>query len=170
MLFNAIDGYTLDESIWSHLGLKIPKKKIGSKGKFSDAVGAQGCFLSHYTLWNLCVELNEPIIVLEDDATVLGPIPSIVTDQDLIKLHDPRACHYNKKLGSWAAGAFAYWISPAGAKKLINFSISDRPGHVDKLIGSKILNWDYLTPPIVELGPRRGSSTNPEKYPYPLHG
>ncbi|MDH2997829.1 hypothetical protein A1D22_00570 [Pasteurellaceae bacterium LFhippo2] len=29
-----------------------------------------GCFASHYLLWEKCVELNQPIIVLEDDSII----------------------------------------------------------------------------------------------------
>ncbi|WP_104713491.1 glycosyltransferase family 25 protein [Helicobacter cetorum] len=29
-----------------------------------------GCFLSHYFLWKKCLELNEPIIILEDDVAL----------------------------------------------------------------------------------------------------
>lgn len=30
--------------------------------------GELGCFASHYLLWEKCLELNEPIVVIEDDA------------------------------------------------------------------------------------------------------
>ena len=30
--------------------------------------GEVGCFLSHWRLWEKCIELNEPILILEDDA------------------------------------------------------------------------------------------------------
>lgn len=29
--------------------------------------GEKGCYASHYLLWKKCVELNEPILILEDD-------------------------------------------------------------------------------------------------------
>jgi glycosyl transferase family 25 len=163
---NAVNGYTLTESDWQTFGFQIPKKSTKKINKIGNLPGAQGCFLSHYKLWQRCVEFNQPIVVLEDDALVLGPMPEIVTDKDLIKLHDPRHMHQHKKLGSWAPGAFAYWLTPQGAKKLIEFSNNSGVGHADKLIGSKILNWDYLNPHIVKLGPRIGSSTNPNRYPY----
>jgi GR25 family glycosyltransferase involved in LPS biosynthesis len=163
---DAVNGYTLTEYDWKNFGFLVPKQSTKKLGKFGNLPGAQGCFLSHYGLWQRCVDLDEPIIVLEDDAQVLGPMLAINTDKDLIKLHDPRQMHEHEKLGSWAPGAFAYWLTPQGAKKLIEFSKNDGPGHADKVIGSKILNWDYLTPHIVKLGPRIGSSTNPNRYPY----
>lgn len=34
------------------------------------AKGELGCYASHYLLWQKCVELNEPILVLEDDLVI----------------------------------------------------------------------------------------------------
>lgn len=44
------------------------RQYIGEKdiGKLSRP-GVIGCFYSHYTLWQKCVELNEPIMIFEDD-------------------------------------------------------------------------------------------------------
>jgi hypothetical protein len=165
-IFHAINGYNLQKSDWEIHGFTPPVISNRGKEKFGDLPGAQGCFFSHYRLWQQCVMLGEPIIVLEDDAEVLCPMPEIVTNKDLIKLHDPKHMHQHKKLGSWAPGAFAYWLTPQGATKLIDFSKNNGPGHADKLIGSNVLDWDYLNPHIVKLGPRKGSSTNPNKYPY----
>ena len=163
---DAVNGYTLTEHDWKNFGFSVPRPSTKKINKIGNLPGAQGCFLSHYKLWQRCVGFDQPIVVLEDDAQVLSPIPEIVTDKDLIKLHDPRPPHEHKKLGVWTPGAFAYWLTPQGAKKLIEFSNNNGVGHADKLIGSKVLNWDYLNPHIVKLGPRIGSSTNPNRYPY----
>ena len=40
-----------------------------------DNVGA--CFASHYLLWKKCVELNEPILILEHDALFIDNIPDV---------------------------------------------------------------------------------------------
>jgi hypothetical protein len=48
----------------------------------------------------------------------------------------------------------------------VEFAKQNGPMLADKIIVSSVLNWGYLTPPIVKLGPRIGSSTQPEKYPY----
>jgi hypothetical protein len=164
-LFDAINGYTLDQSIWRDQGLAYPQKSKNNKKGIGDLPGAQGCFLSHYTLWNCCIELNQPIIVLEDDAEIIAPLNHIVTEFDLLKLHRPRAPGQTK-LGDWSTGAFAYWINPVGAKKLVNFSKQNGPVLADKIIASNVINWNYLTPPVAKLGSRIGSSTQPEKYPY----
>ena len=164
-IFDAIDGYKLNKHVWKEHKLLYPKQSKNEKKKIGDLPGAQGCFLSHYILWNCCIELNQPIVVLEDDAEIIAPLNEITTTFDLLKLHKPRA-DGQSKLGHWSTGAFAYWISPAGAKKLVEFSKQNGPMLADKIIVSTVINWSYLTPPIVKLGPRLGSSTQPEKYPY----
>jgi len=165
-VFSAINGHSLTELDWSKHGLLQPSKsKKEEKKSIGDLPGAQGCFLSHYMLWNTCILYNQPIVILEDDAIVLAPMSHIDSELDLIKLHAPRRAGQSK-LGHWAPGAFAYWLSPAGAQKLVEFSKKNGPILADKLIVSSVLNWGYLDTPIVKLGNRIGSSTQPEKYPY----
>ena len=161
-IFNAINGFAIQSSDWTSLGLPVPKEK---PKKFGGQPGAQGCFLSHYLLWQKCVNLDEPIVVLEDDAEVIAPLLEFTTNQDLVKLHAPTKINSHPALGTWGTGAFAYWLSPAGARKLIDFSKANGARFADKAIGSNIVNWSHLPTPIVRLGPRIGSSTNPEKYP-----
>lgn len=42
--------------------------------------GEIGCFISHYELWLKCIELHEPIIILEHDAYMKQPLPINVLD------------------------------------------------------------------------------------------
>ena len=165
-IFSAINGYQITDSDWENFGLSQPKKsKNKAKKSIGDLPGAQGCFLSHYKLWNTCIAIDQPIVILEDDAIAISPLNHINLDYDLVKLHAPRASGQSK-LGHWSTGAFAYWLSPAGAKKLVEFSKQNGPMLADKIIVSSILNWGYLDSPIIELGKRIGSSTQPDKYPY----
>ena len=67
IFFNAINAQAKE-----HLNFKQYSKikSILFRGKeLSD--GERACFASHYTLWQKCVESNEPIIVLEDDVEIL---------------------------------------------------------------------------------------------------
>lgn len=59
--FDAIDGETY-----------IPGKetKIINYNSLGYSKAAIGCAMSHLSLWNKCIELNEPIIIMEDDAFV----------------------------------------------------------------------------------------------------
>ena len=103
------------------------------------------CFLSHYMLWKRCVDQNQPIIVLEQDAIFIKPFDSTAfeeTQYDIISLNDPRGATrkaqlYHDKLQQGAQtiqrvptiddlmvpqglpGNSAYIIKPNGASKMI---------------------------------------------------
>ena len=81
--------------------------------------GVQGCFLSHWKLWNLCITTNEPIGIFEHDIEFLGPCPDVEVT-NILKLEGflkkkPRPA------GEWYEGARAYILHPSGAKLLINW-------------------------------------------------
>ena len=78
--FNANNPYLEYETFKAVEGYKVGYEKLLSQGFDTDhnwidpilktplTKGEVGCFLSHWHLWNKCIEKNEPIIVLEDDA------------------------------------------------------------------------------------------------------
>lgn len=86
--FEAIDGRVMDPT-------QIYKDGTISTGAYIDIVrgrevhygmtkGAVGCALSHYALWQLCVDQNLPyIIIAEDDAVLIDTI----TPEDLTKIN-----------------------------------------------------------------------------------
>jgi hypothetical protein len=47
-----------------------------------------GCSMSHYLLWNKCVRLNEPILILEHDAVFLRPLPDF-DFKGICQINDP---------------------------------------------------------------------------------
>ena len=51
-VFSAINGYSIQLSDWDSYNLKPPKKSDSKPEKFGNLPGAQGCFLSHFILWN----------------------------------------------------------------------------------------------------------------------
>jgi GR25 family glycosyltransferase involved in LPS biosynthesis len=60
--FDAVDGKTLNIN-------ELPDN-IFTKGSINFTNGAIGCALSHLKLWEKCIQLNKPIIIMEDDAIV----------------------------------------------------------------------------------------------------
>ena len=67
--FTAVDGKKLDikdQRIHPMVRHHIINN-IDSDYDHITSLGAIGCSLSHIELWKKCVELNEPIIVIEDD-------------------------------------------------------------------------------------------------------
>ena len=95
------------------------------------------CFLSHYSLWCMCLDKDRPIVILEHDAVMVKPylrhhyFNNIVylggCEQINGSLHaqDPIPPHASdqKGLDRFICRAHAYAIDPAIAKNLVAYSI-----------------------------------------------
>ena len=102
--------------------------------------------LSHVSLWDVCVQLDEPIVIFEADALLTRTFePEAMGDHDVVGLNDPRGATRRAQLfhdkvsakngiqpvpsvnhagerpvPQGLAGHSAYYITPAGAKKLLD--------------------------------------------------
>jgi GR25 family glycosyltransferase involved in LPS biosynthesis len=81
-VFDAIWGKDYLEHLAS-TGLKLGRVK-----KSRMDLGHYGNFFSHYYLWQKCLELNEPLIILEHDGFFIRKMPNDILDKftDLLKL------------------------------------------------------------------------------------
>ena len=94
----AIDGHTVTEQTWRSIGVVL-----STDGKMSRRPGAQGCWMSHWNLWNRCIANNQPIIVMEHDAVVMAPWPEdIDIETQLVKLYTTAECKVNPAFGRWS--------------------------------------------------------------------
>ncbi|USV57701.1 glycosyltransferase family 25 protein [Aeromonas encheleia] len=100
--------------------------------------GEKGCYASHFLLWEKCVELNEPILILEDDflptqyfEEVLETLPKVHEQYEYVKV-EPQvgsatalATIDNMQLMFWhnnMCWTTGYSISPQGARRLLEHS------------------------------------------------
>ena len=127
IFFNAINAQAKE-----HLNFKQYSKikSLLFRGKeLSD--GERACFASHYTLWQKCIESNEPIIVLEDDVEIL---PHFWQELERIEQSEyvyVRLRYTNQKAGFYplehnfyisfdnVAGTQGYYLTPTAAKAFI---------------------------------------------------
>lgn len=70
-----------------------------------------GCAMSHYRLWRLCSELDEPILILEHDAVFIRELPEIMF-MGLCQINDPagatrRGAWWSSRMQSRGAGVHA---------------------------------------------------------------
>lgn len=106
-----------------------------------------GCAMSHFQLWRKCVELDEPIVILEHDSIFLRPFPKGVEFNGICQLNDPagatrKGSQWSKQMKkrggegvfpkTWVtaenerhipdglAGNSAYMIKPWAAKEVID--------------------------------------------------
>ena len=103
----------------------------GFKEIYSRFENCLSAFLSHYSLWEKCVEDNEEYMIFEHDAVCVETIPGFIHYDKVISLGKPS---YGKaqmptRLGvnpltskPYFPGAHAYRLKPEGAKALIKMA------------------------------------------------
>ena len=119
---------------WGVKGPDRPYSEEEKKG-LAESPGIQGCFYSHYRLWEKCVELNEPILIFEDDVVFTRTFNPVDWQDVLIVVlgnpqksekyshyltnpqGEPRAEEYWQ---SSLPGTPGYAIKPHAAKKLVD--------------------------------------------------
>ena len=69
-VFSAVDGRRVDYDKLQSLGFDVNHDWIDPLLNTPLTKGEVGCFLSHWEIWKKCVEMNEPVMVLEDDARI----------------------------------------------------------------------------------------------------
>lgn len=176
LYLDGIYGEKNIEEMTKSLHVRPWKEKM-KKGR----IGVKGCFLSHYILWVKCYSLNKSLLIFEQDAYVLRPLPqSILHYFDEFLLLDP----YNKmksnyqnhiesetrngveeyfnndsvtKYGvqdQYAMGLQAYIIKPKAAKKLIHAVSKNGYLPADMQCNKGILNLETLYPAVASINPK----------------
>jgi len=115
--------------------------------------GAQGCFLSHYNLWKMCIELNETIAIFEEDVMFTGSLPT----EDFVDVLKLRKGKFLKDIirttGNWWFGTDSYLIKPHAARKIIDWVHKFGVLPADHLLGENVVNIKHLLQDVCVLNP-----------------
>jgi len=114
---------------------------------YSRTLNCASAFLSHYSLWQHSVEIDESVVILEHDAVVHDKIPVDSNFTHVMTFSKPSYGNYNTPslLGvnpltqkQYFGGAHGYIVRPIGAKQLIKQAKSQvKPADV-------FLNLEYF--------------------------
>ena len=160
-IYPAVDGWSLSAADWQKIGVKIGGGKIAARP------GAQGCWHSHFDLWQRCIDLGQDIIVLEHDVLVTDCCPSMSDPDTLVKLYTTAPVKTHPIYGSWSKGSHAYILTPKCADQLITFARIHGAQALDKHLGDKVLPWRFYHKDLVLLNPARSrSSTSTARCPW----
>jgi glycosyl transferase family 25 len=153
--FDAVDGYNITQADWERIGVAM-----NDQGKMPRRPGAQGCWISHFSLWNKCRNINTPIVVMEHDALVTAPWPQDLNiTEKLIKLYTSASTKFNTSFGNWSKGSHAYTLTPEQANILITHAQKYGAQAVDKHLGDLILLWSFLGWDLVKINQKKGPSS-----------
>jgi glycosyl transferase family 25 len=174
-VFEAIVGDTYQEHLNNNKLFLHPER-----GSVYFSSGTYGCFLSHFYLWNKCIDLNAPVIVLEHDGFFIRNLPEdiLFKFEDVLKLdcYNPYDSAYDAKISSsinnslsftnnikgiynqrgfgwYTWGAYAYIIKPSGAKKLVDYSKTYGFSSADNMLGDRVVSITLPSSPIARLHP-----------------
>lgn len=129
--------------------LDIPTEKF--REKYSRPENCMAAFLSHYSLWQKCVETNKPMAIFEHDAVIVDNIPTQALFNKVMNIGAPSYGRFNQPayLGvgplvskPYFPGAHAYMIKPAGAKELIEGAKTKPAGPTDLYLS--VMNFPWL--------------------------
>ena len=67
-VFNAVDGGQIHYGGLLSQGFDVCHDWIDPLLNTRLTKGEVGCFLSHWSIWQKCIERNEKVLILEDDA------------------------------------------------------------------------------------------------------
>lgn len=154
-LVPAVNGQQLSAKDWAAIGVTL-----STGGKMRQRPGAQGCWMSHWNLWQLCVNRQEPIVILEHDAVVTDRWPNDIDfNKQVVKLYRTAVCKTKPLFGTWSKGSHAYTLTPEQAERLINFARSNPVQAVDKHLADLIVPWSFYHSDLVVLNTNRGPSS-----------
>ena len=141
--FSAVIGKELDitnPQIVHPMTYSVITGNIGGDWTQIDSLGALGASMSHISLWKKCIELNQPIIVLEDDVRItcdkckhfeqsLNEKPNdcdflslmYIRNKSTLSTLDTEKFKYMND--PYFMGAQAYYITPNAAKKLTQYAL-----------------------------------------------
>jgi len=130
--FDGINGKTATQPLFAAIDNEAYLLNAGRL----PSVGEIGCFASHRAVWEYCIALNEPLIILEDDAKLLdnfaaavAAVSELIERFGFIRLQhirnaprvkvaeqDGLTLYYCRK---YPHGAVGYAVNPQAAEKLL---------------------------------------------------
>lgn len=98
---------------------------------YSNVEAVVGNFVAQYRIWKLIADSEEPTIVLEHDAVFTNSVPDLIGKGDIINLGKPSYGRFNSmpvagvypmfsKPGGYIPGAHGYYLTPTGARLLVD--------------------------------------------------
>ena len=144
----AVDGTKVEYAKLLEQGFDVNHDWIDPIENTPLTKGEVGCFLSHWSIWQKCIEKNEKVLVLEDDARVtndfnLNEIDALSEIYDFLYLgwkEMKESLPIDEKLVTpvYPYWGLAYVITPTAAKILVNEVAKRSIIPVDEYLPQKI--------------------------------
>ena len=145
-VFSAVEGYKIDYAKLLSEGFDTDHNWIDPILNTPLTKGEVGCFLSHWHIWCKCIEKNEPILVLEDDAVLTDKFDMEEIEQlsyDFVylgwkEMDNSKEINDTLVIPVYPYWTLAYMIRPKSARVLVNNVIKRNIIPVDEYLPTKM--------------------------------
>lgn len=155
--FSAVDGKSLDYETLKSMGYDTFKDWKDPITKNNITTGEVATLLSHLHIWEKCIELNEPILILEDDAIITENFSYdeifslLIKGIDMVYLGWLEMDESEKIDDKFSIPSYPYWnlayvVTPDACRILVNDFIKQNIIPVDEycpLVKNKIRTIAY---------------------------
>lgn len=131
--FDAVNGKVQDHPLFENYDPVLRRKRKGE----GLSRGQLGCFASHYLAWKRCIQMDRPVIILEDDVTLIEPefsvfyrnLDRIDSRFECLRLFENSSKNHKEtevckigevgvvKYSKGPMSAMGYYLTPSGAAK-----------------------------------------------------
>jgi len=117
--------------------------------KFSKSENALAAFLSHLSLWEKSIEINDTVAIFEHDAVITDTIPITSNFTGCMTFSKPSYGNYQKPIffgvgkltqKPYFGGAHGYIVNPSGSKQLVEKAITSA-GPADVYLNVNNFPW-----------------------------
>lgn len=151
-LWPGVDGATVSaRDLSREYGIRICSDSKKCWSLMTERAGVRGCFMSHWQLWHQCRDTNEITGIFEHDVEFLAAPPRPWPDFTHVLRLQGRDLKPARPAGTWYEGARAYMITPAGARRLIEWVHSNGCLPADVVQGTDVIDIDFLPQDIMGL-------------------
>lgn len=127
--------------------------------------GVRGCMISHLNVWKKCIEINQPVVVLEHDSEVVSntfaqPFEDVL-HLDAHRFVDPdpdidlnpvvEIFEHFRKGERQLKGTYGYVVKPHAARKLVEGAYTDGITASDMFVKDKYVTIQVVRPRAVRV-------------------
>lgn len=144
------DAFTPNDDIANLFEEKGLKPELWLTSNFVKPFASMSCFLSHFSLWEYCRDLNQTIMILEEDTVLINELPDDLEFDKVMTISKPSYKGYNDPShigvgplmqGNHFLGSHGYVIKPEGAAALIEKATTDYPNRLDDFFNLNDFPW-----------------------------
>lgn len=144
------EAFTPNEDIRKLMEEKNIPTNQWDNSSFVKPLASMGCFLSHFSLWEFSLDLNQNLMILEHDSILINELPDDLEFDKVMTISKPTHKKYQDPthigVGPLAQsnhflGGHGYVITPEGASELIKKAKTEYACRIEDFLNLNNFPW-----------------------------